>query len=151
MIPSTMLGTLYSPSTNPIGEPSIVAFALCIVAIVLTEASSGTMAKWRQLGTILIPTLLFLALIHGDALVGELRFTWQYRSFPSADDYMANYIYLACGFVVSVRGLKLENKLFRLAASIELLMFAWLILTEAQRLSDYAANQEMLDRWRPWL
>src|SRR4051812_5502998 len=105
-----MLSTLWFPSLNPIGAPSVVAVVVCGLAVIFTERSKRHDFRLvRSTVTAIIPLILFGIVMGSEISLASFNISlfpvhWmRVRSFPDADDFCASYVYLAFAFVISWR------------------------------------------------
>jgi hypothetical protein len=128
--------TLWVPSLNLLGAPTIFALTIGLAAILLTE-------KWRQFDFKLIravliviaPPVLFGFVVHSKVAIGifhlfSLSFAWQCRAFPNADDICPNYIYLVFALIISLRVWQLPSAPFRILGTMEALFLGSAIIIE---------------------
>jgi hypothetical protein len=134
-IPSAF-ATLWVPSLDPVGAPTIFALAIGSAAMLLTERRRPRDFKLiRAILIVIFPAMLFGFVVYSKVALGifhllSLSFAWQRRPFPDADDICANYVYLAFAFVISLRVWRLPSVLFRVLGTMEALLLATMIVTE---------------------
>jgi hypothetical protein len=134
-VPCTF-ATLWFPSLNLLGVPTIFASATGFATMLLTE-------KWRQFDfrlirpvlIVIVPLVLFGMVVNSKVAIGafhqpSLSFAWQSRAFPDADDICANYVYLAFALIISLRVWQLPSVPFRILGTAEALFLSSMIITE---------------------
>lgn len=131
------IATLWFPSLNPFGIPSFLALGVSISGLFLTE-------NWKRLHsdlakatlTVIVPPVLFGFVVGSKVPIAAFRelalyFPWQsFRNFPNADDYLANYVYLAFGLLISLRAFRLPNIPFRFLGALEVVFLLLIIIVE---------------------
>jgi hypothetical protein len=136
-----LLATMWFPSLNPVGTASVSAFGVGLLGLILTE-------RWKRIDfnlgravlIVIVPFLLLGCVVYSKIALGafqelDLSFSWQNRTFPDAVDYCANYVYLAFGFVISLRAWRLPSEPFRVLGILESVLLASLIISEFATLS----------------
>ncbi|MHC4476766.1 MAG: hypothetical protein ACYTEL_14045 [Planctomycetota bacterium] len=127
------LATLYWPSLNPVGPPSIFAVLVVLVLWGGTSEFFGPRLAVRKVLIAGAPLLLLilLALTEGSVVF----YDWHYgRSFPDAADYTAGIIYLAFGFGIALQNLRFSSVVQRFAGGFSVLVYSWLIVDTIRQL-----------------
>ncbi len=119
-----VIATVWWPSLNPVGLWS--ATALCIAGSVwlLVEVGFRRSKRSREWLTVVAPLALLAFVFHSkvrvDASSLGFGYGWAYRRFPDAQDYFADYIFIAVALVLAGKAARLSSLDLRLVGMADL-------------------------------
>jgi hypothetical protein len=140
-IPTTamaIMATLWSPYLSPIGRTSIIALMVAATIWLIVERLPVRSARSRAWLTVLAPLplllIVLLSKLRFDLLTYAVRYSWQWRSFPNAEDYVAHYIYIAVACVLAWKARGVPFRDLRAVGILWLCLVATLLACEAYML-----------------
>ena len=122
----SILATLWFPSSNPVGPPSVLAGGLLLLLFCLTCKMAPIRPAYKRAISVASPFLLWIPLLifEGPLIIGG-------RCFPDADDFAAVYTALITGFAFSLDNFRFLSWPYRLNASVFTLFYGTLIVYQA--------------------
>lgn len=140
------LATLYFPSLNPIGPPSIFAAGLVMSFAAATSSKSHLSPRYRGILTASAPFVLFFlsAITAGEVWLSR-------RSIPDADDYTAVVIYYVFGFMFAMNCFRFLLLRYRLIGWVFTIFFGSSTAILAASLLNWLRFMSARRSWREYL
>ncbi len=125
-----ILSTLYYPELNPVGAPSILAAVVVLIFVVLSSNWVFRLPGTTRHGVVFLAPWVFLLLLmftEGSPFVRA-------RSFPDADDRVAELTYAVFGFAFALELLRLPRLLYRLNGMLSSLFLGSVLVFDVARM-----------------